>query len=226
MITSTILPSIILLTIITTVILYLNRYEEKLFYNTNDYPYMKDFEINYNQISKEVNMIPINTLNIFRNRDKWTGNNTDEMKELIKELDKESGWIYSWHPNDVNLVNKDWLNYPLYYQGHKFEKNLEKCPTLKNILEKKSDIINLAGLSLMRPRSRLPYHKDMTGPTYGSMAYHLGINVPDGSYLYVKKKKINEQNAKSIIFNSEYLHAAENESFEDRIILYIDFKII
>ena len=147
-------------------------------------------------------------------------------KELIKELDKESGWIYSWHPNDVNLVNKDWLNYPLYYQGHKFEKNLEKCPTLKNILEKKSDIINLAGLSLMRPRSRLPYHKDMTGPTYGSMAYHLGINVPDGSYLYVKKKKINEQNAKSIIFNSEYLHAAENESFEDRIILYIDFKII
>ncbi len=184
---------------------------------------MKDFELNYTSIKGEVEVLPINVLDIFRSRGQWTG--SGNMQKMIQEIDKQPGWIYAWHPDDDNIVNKQWLNYPLYYGGHKFAKNLAKVPILAKLLDEKKDKINLAGLSLMTPRSVLPKHTDTTGPTYGSMAYHLGIIVPEECILLVKNKKFDEKNGKSIIFNSEYMHSAENNSDKDRIILYIDFKI-
>lgn len=214
---------VILLFIASILLIKFFLTKEKILYSVEDFPFMKIFELNYIEIKKEVEVVPKDILDIFRSRGQWTG--SDNMHKMIEEIDKQPGWIYAWHPDDDNIVNKQWLNYPLYYGGHKFSKNLEKVPALARLLETVEDKINIAGLSLMTPHAVLPSHTDSTGPTYNSMAYHLGIVVPEGCFLRVKDKKFYEKNGKSIIFNSEYMHSAENNADTDRIILYIDFKI-
>jgi beta-hydroxylase len=49
----------------------------------------------------------------------------------------------------------------------------------------------------------------------------LVIKNPDGDYFYV-----NEENGKMLIFDASYEHYAYNQSNQDRLILFVDFKAI
>ncbi len=77
-------------------------------------------------------------------------------------------------------------------------------------------------------------HTDITGQSSGSLAMHLGLSVPkprdtcrlviknsNGEYVYM-----NEEDGKMFIFDATFEHYAYNQSNQDRLILYIDFKII
>jgi len=192
---------------------------------------MQAFHDNFNAIKAEcvkiTNDRKDNFNDIPRKRGIWS--NSEEKAASEKFLDNNinlTGWIPAWSPGLMD-TNYTWLNFPLMGMGRHFENNLKQCPTLSKILKERANIINIAGFSLLTPGATLAEHVDTTGIDYGSMAYHLGLIVPDplSSTLTVDGEKKIQREGKSMIFESSYLHSAYNFGTKDRVILYIDFKI-
>jgi aspartyl/asparaginyl beta-hydroxylase (cupin superfamily) len=96
------------------------------------------------------------------------------------------------------------------------------CPNTIKILESIKGI-NIAGFSLANKDCVIPPHTDATGPSFGTLAYHLCLT--GESTLVVNNQKIIQSPSKVIIFNPEYEHYLYNHTDNDRIILYIDFKM-
>ena len=63
---------------------------------------------------------------------------------------------------------------------------------------------------------------------FNSAAYHMGLIVPDPLLcsMTVSGTKIYQREGQTLIFESTLPHHASNWSSGDRVILYIDFKII
>ena len=163
-------------------------------------------------------------LDLARSKNEWV-----QSGDQIKDNMKSYGWVSAWQV-DSDDKNTDWLNYGIMFNGSFFEKNIEHCPVLAACLEPIANRINICGFSLMRPCTKIQRHTDSTGLSYGSLAYHLGLCVPDDApddacKLVVGNLAIPEENGKTIIFDSSYSHYAENNACADRIILYIDFKL-
>jgi len=144
------------------------------------------------------------------------------------------GWIKAWSNSntDTNDMDKSgnakWLNYGLFHNGDWFEQNATKCPITAKLLAEIRDRINIAGFSLMKGVSRIEKHTDTTGKSTNSLAYHLGLVVPDppnSCILNVDGMDIAQQEGSSIVFDSNFEHYAVNDSAFDRIILYVDFKL-
>ena len=103
-------------------------------------------------------------------------------------------------------------------------KNADMCPRTTDLLMSIPGI-QVAGFSLMMPRSKIKPHTDATGQKFGSMAYHLGLDCPEGCNMIIGDSIISEHNGKSFIFDATDEHWAENKSDKPRTILYIDYKI-
>lgn len=180
------------------------------------------FKKNWQIIRDEADYVHKNgpLLDIGRVYNEWK--NTDSSKFI-----GEYGWIKAWKTPTSTEYNQNWLNYGLFHGGHWFEKNIKYCPKTYQMLYQIKDYINIAGFSLMKPSSRIDRHRDSTGKKTNSLGYHLGLIVPDPQkcVLYVDDYPIQEENGKEIIFDSNFEHYAVNETPNDRIILYIDFKI-
>ena len=96
-----------------------------------------------------------------------------------------------------------------------------KCPKTVNLLSR-IDGIEVAGFSLMKGGVRLTEHLDVVGEDY-KYTYHLGLKCPMGSILHHSVQgDIVEENGKHILMDARQRHWAENQSNEDRIILYVE----
>jgi len=160
-------------------------------------------------------------LKVEQERREWTQTIT---QKAIEKYGSEEGWIYAWNVY-TKEPNKDWLNYGLMVKDQPLLPNAKKCPKTMELLSK-IEGINIAGFSWMTPNSEIPMHRDMTGLKYGSLAYHLGLIVPEGdAILNVEGQTEKEEEGKAIIFDSTFFHSTVNETISDRIILYIDFNL-
>lgn len=74
----------------------------------------------------------------------------------------------------------------------------------------------------MKPGCILPKHIDNN---VGYQVAHLGLIVPSDCYLYVNDEPFQELNNGVIIFSDTNEHYAYNKSEENRVILYILYKI-
>ncbi len=195
-------------------------------YDLSDFPEMKDFHDSFAEIRQECSDIlkqPIN--HIHRDVDVW--NNSSDPKKTDEFLSANKniiGWMPAWAPGSPD-ANYDWLNFPLVAVNHEFKNNLDLCPKLSSLLTKHKKIINICGFSLLKPNAELKTHVDTTGMPYNTMAYHLGLIVPDNgeNNLIVNGETYIQREGQSIIFDSTYPHSANNKSESDRVILYIDF---
>jgi len=213
----------ILLLCLGILILVLTR-KSKKFYSLNDYPQMYDFHNNFAQIQEECKRcmnLPINDLK--RPTDVWSNTNQTKTLQFLANCKDLTGWMYAWQPGSDS--SDKWLNFPLVAVGYHFENNKKHCPILSKIIEKHKNKINICGFSWFKPDTQLAEHTDNTGIKYGSLSYHLGLIVPEKCNLIVAGEEVHQAVGKSIIFDSTYLHSANNNSKQDRIILYIDFKI-
>lgn len=134
-------------------------------------------------------------------------------------LPDDVGWIQGW--TDPTRF----LSYPLIFKGQfvpdRFLKGLNNTiETLKQI--GRISPITTAGFSWMKPGCVLPKHIDNN---VGYQVAHLGLIVPHSCYLYVNDEPFQESNGKIIIFSDTNEHYAYNKSDENRIILYILYKI-
>lgn len=207
--------------------------DNKIFYNQNKFPIFNELKENWKEIKNEAENVIKNApmLDIYRDYEDW--HNSEQYVNKIKD---KHGWIRSWKYKNGSAIqdcdgNYNWLNYGLLYFGTFFENNCDKCPKTKKILEKIKDDINICGFSYFMGNTTIEIHNDETGPSNNSMALHLGLIIPknnetcklimkiDNDYYYETEKE-----GEFIIFDATNDHYAYNQSNEDRIVLYIDFK--
>lgn len=150
---------------------------------------------------------------------------SDDGNKFIEEVNNIEGWVYGG--DDQDNINKNWLNFGLINNNKELQANSKICPKTCKLL-KNIKGINLAGFSLLKPNSYIKPHIDNTGIDNNSLGIHFGLIIPEKnkSFLIVNNKKIYEDNFKLFGFDSNYLHSAENNSKQDRVILYIDKTII
>ena len=118
-------------------------------------------------------------------------------------------------------VQEEWISWPLIWNGKMVYGNSAKCPKTVNLLSR-IDGIEVAGFSLMKGGVRLTEHLDVVGEDY-KYTYHLGLKCPMGSILHHSVQgDIVEENGKHILMDARQRHWAENQSNEDRIILYME----
>ncbi len=111
-------------------------------------------------------------------------------------------------------------NYPLQQAVKHLPKTLE-------LLKTSIPYINAAGFSRLMPRANIPEHTDDTGIIFGSLGYHLGLQVPMAENccgFTVGGDTRYEKDGHDLIFDATNVHSAYNNSDEERTILYIDFK--
>jgi len=191
---------------------------KKIFLTTEQYPRLKILEEYANIIEREIPEFNKEKVKFTRKREDW---NNKGMDALFEELKNNDYWIKSWDGKD------NWYNFPLIYNNKPVGLAEKICPETIKIL-KNIPIIRVCGYSLLIPNGKLDIHKDLTGPTYNSMALNLNL-IGNNASLFIKyKNKYYEkkhQKYKAIIFNSEKYHYAINYENKNRIILYMDFII-
>jgi len=208
-----------------------------LFY-PQKYKFLKELQKNWKQIQLEAINVMTNApkLDISRTINDWY-----DSKTYVNGIKNKYGWIRSWSYDPKGTVlnqstegNYEWLNYGLIYFGDEFSENIKFCPKTFELLNKIKPHINICGFSWMLGGCLLQPHSDITGIESGSLAMHLGLDIPklenscrlniknsNGEYTYV-----NEENGKMFIFDATFEHYAYNLSNSNRLILYMDFKTI
>lgn len=201
--------SIIFSILILSLIFYI--YKSRYFLDTKNYTELCEIENSWEIISQEIPPFNENNINFKRNKNDWNNESGKELANTIK-----SEWCSGWQ-NEY-----EWFNFPLIYHGKIIDKSGEMCPnTIKLLLNLPS--INIAGFSLLKPNTRLNEHTDEAGSKNNSLAANLLLTNSDAS-LHVNGLSKQHTRGKFIIFDSNYLHYADNKSDHNRIILYIEFK--
>ena len=197
------------------------------FYYLDDFPEMQPFHDAFEDIRREC-LAVTTKVNYDKPRSQrvWAGDHKDEAQEYLTKNKDMHGWMSAWAPG-TDDGNSRWMNFPLLALGHEFKNNLAECPILAKLLHEHQDHINIAGFSKLMPYADIDPHVDSTGMLWGTMAYHLGLVVPEKNkcVLDVDGDKIYHGEGESFLFESTYRHSAANNTYGDRIILYIEVKV-
>lgn len=99
---------------------------------------------------------------------------------------------------------------------------LEHCPKTIELIKKMPDI-NAAMFASLPPGAKLVPHRD---PFAGSLRYHLGLFTPNSEdcHIFVDGEKYYWKDGESVMFDETYIHAAENNTDEPRVILFCDIN--
>lgn len=171
-------------------------------------------------IAAELAALPRNVLDVDRPQSAWGSS----ANKFLAQMAEQSGWVYAWqakHKREKEERNESWLNYPLIFQNNPIGRNADACPLTTKLLLERVRGINAAGFSLMKPGAEIFPHRDTTGAEFGNLAFHLGLDVPQGDQcvLLVGDERAVEQNGKVVIFDAMHKHSAFNRSDEERTIL-------
>lgn len=118
--------------------------------------------------------------------------------------------------------NKSWKSFPLFIYGNEFLDNTALCPKTREVL------LNIKGFrsamfSILSAHKEIPPHR---GPFKGLLRIHLGLVIPNDAlnkcYIEVGGIKKHWEFGKTIMFDDTNIHAAYNQTNEDRVVLFID----
>ena len=193
-----------------------------LYYNALAYPLTYVLQHHWKLIASECLNLPKHLITKKGRQYKdWHG--SKDFVKLANLHKTKDGWINGWSVD--GSINKRWLNWGLVYDGKVLKKNCERCPRTAFLLKQLLPHIRVAGFSWMKPKSVIKAHTDSTGLKFNSLAYHLGLSVPDDCALQVRSQRVYEKNGLSFMFDATFLHYAYNMSNKNRYILYIDFNL-
>lgn len=195
-----------------------------IIFNASAIPSLKKIKDNWKLIQEEYKSLPPDLFITNENRVAGDWFKSESIENFLKMHQVKKGWVKGWNAEN-NEGNEKWHNWGLIYDGKPL-KNSQDCPiTTKLLLE--IPFIKIAGFSKMKANSRIGEHTDSTGLKHGSLAYHLGIDVPTDkpSQLFIDNFCITEENGQHFLFDATYKHSAICESDQDRGILYVDFDL-
>jgi beta-hydroxylase len=107
-----------------------------------------------------------------------------------------------------------------------YNKNTEKIkdfPETYNLI-KNIPGCTLAMFSVLKPGKKLAPH---FGPSKSVLRYHLSLIIPKNKkecFLMVNNKKHIWKECEDVMFDDTFLHSAENNSDETRVVLFLDIK--
>jgi len=97
-----------------------------------------------------------------------------------------------------------------------------QCPRTTELLEGIHSV-NAAMFALLPPGARLNEHRD---PSAASLRYHLGLVTPndDACHIVVDGVSYSWRDGQAVMFDETYLHYAENNTAQYRLILFCDIE--
>lgn len=120
------------------------------------------------------------------------------------------------------LCKKGWDVFPFYAFKNKIEVNCNKCPETTKILESIPGLTT-AMFSKLEPRTHIRPHIGYYQYSNKILRAHLGIKVPKDTALVVNGKSMGWEEGKTFVFDDTFRHEAYNKSYEDRVVLLLDF---
>ncbi len=115
-----------------------------------------------------------------------------------------------------------WSKFYLNWYGYTHDSAKKLCPKTVEILSK-VPAVKGAMFSMLPPGGKLTRHLD---PVAVSLRYHLGLKTPNSSACFINVDGVNYswKDGEPFIFDETYLHYANNNSDQSRIILMCDIK--
>lgn len=115
-----------------------------------------------------------------------------------------------------------WTRFHLKWYGDAHPSARQLCPVTTELLQRIPSV-KAAMFAALPPGGRLVTHRD---PFAGSVRYHLGLVTPndDRCYISVDGERYSWRDGQGVIFDETYLHYAENQSDQMRIILFCDVE--
>ena len=115
-----------------------------------------------------------------------------------------------------------WKRFYLKWYGVDLLSAQRLCPETFELLSS-IDCVKGAMFAMLPPGARLVRHRD---PYAGSLRYHLGLVTPndDACYLSVDGGRYSWRDGEAVMFDETYLHFAENQTDQNRIVLFLDIK--
>lgn len=115
-----------------------------------------------------------------------------------------------------------WTRFYLCWYGTPHQSALERCPKTMALLAALPDV-KAAMFAMLPPGAKLTRHRD---PYAGSLRYHLGLATPnsDRCFIEVDGEKRSWRDGQVIMFDETFIHYAQNETAENRLILFCDIR--
>ncbi len=153
--------------------------------------------------------------------------NWREIQSELSQVLTDRDTLPSFHqvsPDQKRISTGDnWKTCVLFVFGDRFEPNCRRCPATVRRLAKIPDLRN-AGFSILSPHYRIPPHK---GPTNGVVRVHLALKIPRDSencWLRVDDHVLHWKEGECIIFDDLYEHEVQNNTDEERVVLFFDVE--
>jgi beta-hydroxylase len=131
---------------------------------------------------------------------------------------------YTEAHNDLAFVafkKRGWKRFYLKWYHDFLPSAEELCPRTVELV-RSIPCINAAAFTVLPPGKKLGKHRD---PFASSLRYHLGLSTPnsDKCTIWIDGQAYSWRDGEDIVFDETYVHWAENETEQTRIIFFADF---
>ena len=115
-----------------------------------------------------------------------------------------------------------WKRFYLKWYGASLKSAQRFCPQTLKLLEGIPSVKG-AMFAALPPGASLCKHRD---PYAGSLRYHLGLVTPnsDDCFIMVDGQKYSWRDGEAVMFDETFLHYAQNNTEQNRIVLFLDVK--
>ncbi|XP_035910498.1 uncharacterized protein LOC118511474 isoform X2 [Anopheles stephensi] len=119
----------------------------------------------------------------------------------------------------------DWKQLELFSRGTRVERNCARAPLTCRLVEQYFPAARTCKrgqvkFSVMHPGTHVWPH---CGPTNCRIRAHLGLSVPQGTYIRVAEETRSWENGKWLIFDDSFEHEVWHNGTETRLVLIVDF---
>jgi beta-hydroxylase len=145
----------------------------------------------------------------------------EEVLKLYTQGEIRSSEVYD-DAGFNSFFRHGWKRFYLKWYGEPVASARALCPRTLELLEQ-VPAVRAAMFVRMAPHSRLPIHRD---PFAGSLRFHLGLKTPNSERcrITVDGQSYWWKDGEGVLFDETFLHRAENETDEDRLILFCDVE--
>lgn len=176
--------------------MFTKKRAKKSIIDMNDFADLKVIEDNWEVISKEAQALHAN-----------------KYFDIVKDPDAKSYFDLGFR----TFYKYGWSKFYLNWYGYTHKSALKHCPETLKVL-KKCKLVKGAMFSYLPPGGKLTRHQD---PIACSLRYHLGLKTPnnDNCFINIDDQFYSWRDGKPLLFDETYIHFANNNTDEDRIIL-------
>lgn len=137
-------------------------------------------------------------------------------EERIRRSDKYDDLAFN------SFFKRGWKRFYLKWYGKCLPSAERLCPKTVELV-RQVPTVKAAMFTQLAPESRLVRHRD---PFAGSLRYHLGLVTPNSDLcrIFIDGEPYAWRDGEDIVFDETYVHRAENQTTEPRLIFFCDVE--